>query len=380
MKLVPTQEQLDLQAMLRSVLTKECPTSLVRELKLDESDGFPASLWDALTTTGVLGLAFDESYGGSASGLFELGLCFAEAGRALCPTIVYSTLLFGVGVARLADERQRAQYLPALCSGQLKASIATWNPADAGDLRPTLTAIQAEGGWTLRGTVLFLANAAIADVVLVTATTTVFAEPARTLGFLIEPNSVGWHSDRLETMAGDKQSRVTLADVFVREESVLAGSAGHGLAAADLAWIASTALALQCMEMVGGTSAVLEQTVDYVKNREQFGRPIASFQAVQHLVADIHIALQGARLAAHQAIWWLARGEPATRAVAIAKMHCSETYKWATLTAHQLHGGMGYIRETDLHLWSERAKVTEIQGGTADVAAGWLQKEIGLVR
>jgi alkylation response protein AidB-like acyl-CoA dehydrogenase len=92
----------------------------------------------------------------------------------------------------------------------------------------------------------------------------------------------------------------------------------------------------------------------------------------------MRMAIDGARLTANQAAWWVGRGQLAPRAVAIAKMQASEAYKWATLTAHQLHGGMGYVRETDLHLWSERAKATEIQGGTADVAAGWLQRELGL--
>ena len=132
-------------------------------------------------------------------------------------------------------------------------------------------------------------------------------------------------------------------------------------------------------EMVGGGAAVLERTVEYVRAREQFGRAIGSFQAVQHIVADIHIALEAARLSADSAIWWLAEGEPAGRKVAIAKLHVSEAYKSATLNAHQVHGGMGYVRETDLHLWSERAKVSEIRGGTADVAARWLEEEVGLV-
>jgi alkylation response protein AidB-like acyl-CoA dehydrogenase len=112
--------------------------------------------------------------------------------------------------------------------------------------------------------------------------------------------------------------------------------------------------------------------------REQFGRPIAAFHAAQHLVADMRIALDAARLCAAQATWWVSRGRTATREVAIAKLHCSEAYKWATLNSHQLRGGMGYVRDTDLHLWSERAKLTEVLGGSADTARGWLQRELGL--
>ena len=199
------------------------------------------------------------------------------------------------------------------------------------------------------------------------------------LGFVVRPGGPGWSAERLRTIAGDKQSRVRLVDCRVDDDAVLAGPDGRGLDPADLGWVAEAAVALQCAEMVGGTAAVLDRTVEYVRTRHQFDRPIGSFQAVQHHVANMRIALDGARLAAYSALWWLGRGERATRRVAVAKMHCSEAYKWATLTCHQLQGGMGYVRETDLHLWSERAKVTELQGGTADVAARWLEREIGLV-
>jgi len=379
MKLVPTQDQQDLQTTLRRVLARQCPTTLVRDLQDAGSDGFVPALWAALADVGVFGLAFGEEYGGAGAGLYELGLFFTEAGRVLCPSVVYSTLRFGVAVSRLGSAAQRQRYLPALAAGDLRATIAAWNPGDAGDLRPTVRARPTAGGWTLNGTLEFAANTGRAGVVLLTAEATVFAEPTRTYAFFVDPAADGWHDEPLRTMSGDKQSRVVLQEVFVPTDSVIDGTQGGGVSAQDLRWVANTAVALQCMEMVGGTTAVLEQTVDYTKSREQFGRPIGSFQAAQHIVADIHIGLDGARLAAAQAVWWLGRGEVATRAVAIAKMQCSETYKWATLNAHQLHGGMGYVRETDLHLWSERAKATEIAGGTADVAARWLQKEIGLV-
>jgi alkylation response protein AidB-like acyl-CoA dehydrogenase len=112
----------------------------------------------------------------------------------------------------------------------------------------------------------------------------------------------------------------------------------------------------------------------YIKEGNQFGRPIAGFQAAQHHVANMRMAIDGARLAANQAIWWVGQGQVAERKVAIAKLKCGEAYKNATLTAHQSHGGMGYLRETNLHLWSERAKVTEFMGGAEDVQYAVLSK------
>ncbi|EHR50296.1 acyl-CoA dehydrogenase [Saccharomonospora marina XMU15] len=380
MRLVATDEHRDLRAMLRQLLDEHCPPSLARQLKQPGREDVPPALWSALADTGILGIAVDADYGGGGGGLYELGLVFSEAGRALCPTPVYDTLLFAVALGRLADTEQRRRYLSALTQGSLKATVAAWNPSDASDLMPTLTARPVAGGWSVSGTLPYVSNADCSDVVLTTARAVADGEPSRLIGLLLDPHHAGLQARPLTTMARDRQARVLLEESYVPDDEALTGVAGRGLTRADLSWVANVAVALQCMEMTGGARAVLERTVDYIAAREQFGRPIGAFQAAQHLVADMHIAVEAATLTAQRAVWWLGKGEPVARYVAIAAMHASEAYKQATLTAHQLHGGMGYVRETDLHLWSERAKVSEVRNGTADVAAGWLGKELGLGR
>jgi alkylation response protein AidB-like acyl-CoA dehydrogenase len=139
--------------------------------------------------------------------------------------------------------------------------------------------------------------------------------------------------------------------------------------------MANTAVALLSLDLVGVGEAALQRTVDYTTMRHQFGRPIASFQAAQHLVANMHIALAAARLAARSAVFWLGRGQQATRATAVARMQAASAAKLVTLDAHQLHGGMGFVVDTDLHLFSERARVLATLGGGADVAATWLEDE-----
>jgi len=372
MRLVASTEQLALQAMLRQLLAQNCSTALVRELKTADTYGAAGPLWKALHGAGVFGLAVDSCYGGESASLYELGLFFAEAGRVLCPTLIYSTLIFGVALQRWGTEQQRWRYLPRLTSGELRAGTALWNPSDAGDLRPTVTARRSDDGWTLSGELGYLQNAELSEAILLSART---EDPTRTIGVLVVPGQSGWSSQRRVGIASDPVSSVALRAVQVSDEAVIDSELND----TDLCWVANAATALQCMEMVGGTAAVIDQTVAYVKRREQFGRPIASFQAAQHHVANMRLALDGARLSAVQAVWRVSRGELATRSVAIAAMHCSEAYRWATLTCHQLQGGMGYVRDTDLHLWSERAKVTELLGGSADVAAGWLQRELGLI-
>src|SRR5690606_7206938 len=138
----------------------------------------------------------------------------------------------------------------------------------------------------------------------------------------------------IDSFGGDKQAHVQLHDHFVPDADVLDG-AGNGLDRGELAAAVDALVALQTMEMVGGAEAVVERTAAYVREREQFGRPIGSFQAAQHMIADMQIALDKARLAAWQAAWYAGRGDSARRYVAIAKMHCAEGYKWITLTGHQ---------------------------------------------
>lgn len=383
MRLVPSEEQSELRSVLRSVFTKQCPPELVREWKNAGTDGsgpaFPDGLWQALTELGVFGMTFGEEFDGSGATLDELGIVYSEAGRALCPSIVYSTLSFGIALDRLADQSLCERYLPRVAGGDLRATVALWDAADARDVQPKLKATRVNGGWALRGVLPFVENAELSELIFATATATVFAEPDRVLGVLVSPDTTGWNSTRQPTIAGEHQCRVELDGLFVSDNHVINGADDAGLALDELKWVADVVTALQCVEMAGGAAQVLERTVDYIRTRHQFGRPIGSFQAVQHIVADIHIAVEAARLSAVSAVWWLARGERAGRKVAIAKMHASEAYKWATLNAHQVHGGMGYVRETDLHLWSERAKISELRGGTADVAARWLEEEIGLV-
>ena len=139
--------------------------------------------------------------------------------------------------------------------------------------------------------------------------------------------------------------------------------------------MANAIVALDCLDLVGIGEAVVQRTVDYTTMREQFGRPIASFRRTAPAVADMHIALAAARLAAQSAVFWIGRGHTATRQTAVARMRAAEVKK-ITLDAHQLHGGMGYVVDTDLHLFSERARVLSTLGGGADIAAKWLEGEM----
>jgi alkylation response protein AidB-like acyl-CoA dehydrogenase len=379
MKLALTEDQRELQRTFRTLMEKECPPALVRDLQNPNSDGMPKKLWAALADTGLFGLAFPSGLGGEGGTLFELGLAYEEAGRVLCPPLVYSTAAFGLAMFHLGTREQVAEWIPRVARGEVRATMAAWQQSDASDVTPRVTATRRHGAWQLSGTLEFVPNADAADAILVTAKTADAGEPERVVGFVIANDQPGATTRRHRTFSRDIQCRVELNEVVVQDINRVVGLDRGGLAREDIQWVSNAVMALQCMEMVGGAQAVLERTVDYVKGRQQFNRPIASFQAAQHHVANMHIAIDGARLAAYQAVWWIGAGYTAPRELAIAKLTCNEAYKGVTLTAHQLHGGMGYLRETDLHLWSERAKVTELTGGPRDVQIKRLERALMLV-
>jgi alkylation response protein AidB-like acyl-CoA dehydrogenase len=373
MKLLPDQDQRDLASMLSALFAAECPVGLVRELRDAEPRSMPARLWKSLADAGVFGLLVPPEYGGAGGALPDVGIFCVEAGRGLCPTIVHGTLQAALAIQLLGGPDQQAAWLPRLSDGSISAATCLWDARNAAATAPTLRArSEGWGGWRLSGAVDFVTDADLADHLVVSAATTgetvtAFVVPLASPNLWIEP---------LRLMGGHRAFRIGFDDVEVPDpNAALAGADGAGLAEADLRRVANAAVAMLSLDLVGVGESVLRRTVDYTMARKQFGRPIASFQAAQHLVANMHIALAAARLAAHSAVFWIGKGHTATRQTAIARMHAATAAKLITLDAHQLHGGMGYVVETDLHLFSERARVLSTLGGGADVAATWLEDE-----
>jgi alkylation response protein AidB-like acyl-CoA dehydrogenase len=293
----------------------------------------PDAQWKALADAGVLGLAVD-------GGLADVGIFCVEAGRALCPRVVQSTMYAALAIDWLGVG---ADWLPRLTSGDARGTYALFDPRDA------------SVGLTVTGAADFVPDADVADVIIASTSSGVMAVDTST-GVSVEP---------VPMMGGYPAFSVRFDDT----------AAGIDVDPARLRRLANAVVALDCLDLVGVGEAVVQRTVEYTKMREQFGRPIASFQAAQHLVADMHIALAAARLAAQSAVFWIGKGRTATRETAVARMRAAEVKK-ITLDAHQLHGGMGYVVDTGLYKFSERARILSTFGGGADIAANWLESEL----
>jgi alkylation response protein AidB-like acyl-CoA dehydrogenase len=365
MKAIPTAEQREFAAMLRALLSAECPPSLVRALDESGADRTTPALWKALADAGVFGLAIAQEYGGSGGSLDDLAVFYTEAGRALCPTTVHSTVQAALAIDQLGPAEIKAVWLPSLARGNVRGTTALWGARDAAHVSGVLSAdADSAARWRLNGIADYVADADLADLIVVSATAR-----ERTLVFVVDARANGVSAEPLHMAGGYRAFTVRFDDVVVAGDALVGD-----IARPTLRRVANTAVALGSLDLVGIGQAVLDRTVDYTKLRHQFGRPIASFQAAQHLVANMHIALAAARLAAHSAVFWIARGHTATREAAIARMHAATAARLITMDAHQLHGGMGYVTETDLHLWSERARLVSTLGGGADVAAAWLEE------
>jgi alkylation response protein AidB-like acyl-CoA dehydrogenase len=371
MKAIPTAEQRDFAASMRALLAAECPVALVRGLAEPGGDRGTPALWKALTDAGVFGLAIAEEYGGAGGSIEDLAVFYTESGRGLCPTAVHGTIAAALAIDQLGSPDIKTALLPPLTAGSARGTTALYNARDAADVSAVLQADSDSTGWRLNGIADYVADADVADLIVVSA-----SAGERTLVFAVDAHASGVSMASLAMAGGHRAFAVRFDDVRIGAEALL----DNDCTRVALRRLANAAVALGSLDLVGVGQSVLDRTVEYTKLRHQFGRPIASFQAAQHLIANMHIALAAARLAAHSAVFWISRGQTAIRETAIARMHAATAARLVTLDAHQLHGGIGYVTETDLHLWTERARLGSTLGGGADVAAGWLEETLEEIR
>lgn len=356
----------------RRLLEKEWSGALAREVATPGGSGHSPRLHKLLADAGWLEMATTAPATEGCGTLFDLGIAYREAGRALVPTTLYSCVFAGLLLRRCPNSRP-ADLARRLGLGTSLAAVAyleSADPAPEPELGYDTVAAEQDGQWILNGAKEYVLNAATADELLVVAAVgdklgassgepvPGNEEPAVGL-FLVHPHLNGVDQTPHRTFGHDSQSRITFTEVELDPDALLMGPCPPGEWARFFGPALDEATALLCMEMLGGTERVLEDTCAYVSQRIAFGRPVGTFQAVQHMLADVRINVGAARVASLNAVWAATAKGDARREVSVAKSWLSRAYKSATLVAHQLYGGAGYIREADLHLWSQRAKATE---------------------
>ena len=361
----------EVQQMLRSsaqeFLSRECPLTLVREME-EDARGYTDDLWRQIAAVGWTGLVFPEQYGGTGGDFLDLAVLLEEMGRALVPGPYFSTVVLGgLTVLDAGSDAQKGDILPRICSGEMTMTLALTEPSVTYEPWGIETAAQKEGGdYLISGTKLFVSDAHVADVLLVVARTTASGDgdPAQGLTiFQVPSGAQGLSINRLNTIASDRQFEVVLDGVRVPAASVLGPVDGGWPVIQRTLHRAVTG---RCAEMLGGAEAVLEMTVEYAKQRTQFGRPIGSFQAVQHHCANMATDVEGSRNIVYQAAWKVSQGGDAGREAHMAKAWMNGAYQRVCQLAHQCHGAIGFTKEHDLQLYTRRAKVQELTYGDAN--------------
>ncbi len=377
MDILPSEEEQLLKNAAREFLEAEVSTALVREMELDEN-GYPPALWRQMADLGWLGLAISEEYGGQDLPLTYLGLVMEELGRVLAPVPLHSTMVAALTVAEAGTEEQKRELLPGVCSGDM---VMTWAVIERDPrLIPSAIADQAQpdgDGWILNGSKMFVDNFNVARRCLVAARTAPASDDNEGISlFLIDPNGAGVSQTPLVTIAKDKQSRVTFDSVKVTD-AALVGELHHGWPIVER--MLERATALLCCQMIGATRKDAEMAIDYAKNRVAFGRPIGSFQSIQHMCADMLLFTDGAQLLTYEALWKMDRGLPAGVEVSQAKAFANEKCEAVVRQSQVIHGGIGFMMEFDLHLWLRRVSAYTMRLGTtfdhrAKIASALLDK------
>jgi alkylation response protein AidB-like acyl-CoA dehydrogenase len=359
-------EQELLRATARKFFENECTSAFVRRMA-DTPEGVTGEFWAKLAEQGWLGLIFPEAHGGVGLGFVDLVVLMEEMGRVVMPGPFFSTVLLGgLAILEAGNEAQKTAWLPRIAAGQAKVALALTEPNGRWDARGiTLGATEAGGAFSLNGTKLFVLDAHIADAIVVAARTTASANPADGVSlFLVERGARGLDVALLPTMDQTRKlCEVTLRGVTVGRDALL-GPPGRGWPA--LARVVERATVGLCAEMCGGAQRVLDMTTEYAKIRVAFGRPIGSYQGVKHKAADMLVEVENAKSLTYYAAWAVDEGVPeAALAASMAKAYVSDAYRRVAGAGIQLHGGIGFTWEHDLHFYFKRAKSSEVTFGDA---------------
>ena len=380
----------------RDFFARESPPAKVKQLEKTPSRHDP-DLWRKMASLGWLSLPFPEKYGGANGSFLDVVALLEELGRAaIVSPFLSSVVLSGVLLLKAGTDAQKERLLPAIATGSSIVAVAlceqdasyeaqdvqlTAAPAPLSlegrepalsPLSPGGRGIKGEGdmnperpqhGWKLTGAKLFVLDGMAADHFIVAARTKPGKGPAGISLFLVDATSPGITRAPLASFGGEAQAEVRFDNVVVPDDALL-GPLHKGWPLVR-AYLRCGALAM-CAQMVGGAQQALDMTVAYAKQRIQFGRPIGSFQAIQHKCADMATDVDTARYLTYYAAWKQDAKQQNALEISQAKAWLSDAYRRVAREAHQVHAGIAYVDDHDLQLYFRRAKSSEVLFGDAD--------------
>jgi len=362
-----SEEQEMLRTMARDFLENECPKTFVRQMMEDEV-GYTRDLWKKMADVGWLGLTFPEEYGGAGMNFRDLTILCEETGRALLPgPFIPTILLVGTPILEAGTDEQKQEFLPRIASGDLICTLAVLE--EDGDFWPEgvqLKATERGNDYIISGTKLFVPDAKGVDYMLVAARTGRSSDPEYGITlFMVDTTEWGVFVSPLNTMDETRKLYEVVFNRVAVPSANIIGKVNEGWPILKEAALKATAAL--CAEMVGGGEWVLETTVTYAKDRVAFGVPIGSFQSIKHKCADMFSGLEYARSLMEWAAEALKDGaRSAPRAVSMAKSYCGDVYKYVCGEGVQIHGGIGFTWDHDMHLYFKRSRADDTLFGDAN--------------
>ncbi len=363
MNVLPNEEELMVKNAAREFLEAECPPSLARAVEQDER-GYSVELWEKMASLGWFGISLPETYGGGGLPVAYLGLILEECGRAIAPVPFHSTSTSALAVARNGTDEQKQSILPRVARGEL---IMTWAVQEQ-DPRLRPDAVQCRGevdgdALVINGIKHFVDNFSAAELMVTAVRTGSSTDDGAGITLVIVPtNAAGITETRLTTLAKDSQSKLAFDGVRVPLTNVIGEVNGGWPATSEML---DTGTALLCTQIIGAARKDAEMAIDYAKNRVAFGRPIAGFQSIQHLCADMIVWCDGAQLLTYEALWKMDSGLPYGVEVSQAKAFTNDKCQATVRSSQQIHGGIGFMMEFDLHLWYRRVTAWTMRLGTS---------------
>ena len=359
-----TEEQELLRNFARDFLTANCTEKLVREMEEDER-GYTDDLWNGMAQQGWMGLITSEELGGTGMSFLDLCVLLEEFGRALVPGPFLNSVITAAFVEAIGTDDQKREICTKAASGEMILTFALTEPSARFDSSGVEATAAPDGdGYVLNGTKLFIPDAHVSDLILVAARAPGSQGDEGVSLFLVPRDAAGLETSVLKTIAADKQCEVKLDNVRVGADAVL-GEAGTAWPMIEEAKKYYTVA--YCAYLVGLAQRDFEISVDYAKERIQFGRPIGSFQAIQHKAADMVTDVDGSRFIMYRAAWAVTEQEAdAALQVSMAKAWCSDATRRVVAHGQQIHGGIGFTKEYVIQLFFRRQKMAELMWGDAD--------------
>ena len=372
-------DQLALRNLVEKTLKSECPTEEVRKL-METDDGYSENHWATMAGQGWMAVVVPEEYGGLGLGVIDLFVIMEEMGASLCPSPFFATVVLGVqAILKGGSKEQKQEYLSKISAGEIKLTLAVQeDDTTNGDFYLKASAKKDGGNYVLNGNKLFVPYAHAADAVICAVRTG--GRPADEGGlslFIVDPRTAGVQCSILKTMdLTVRQGEVVLDNVVV-PESALLGPLEQG--SEILRGVIDYALVAMCAEMLGGMRKSFDLALEYAQIREQFGRPIGSFQVIKHYLADMLVMKENAKSIAYSAACAINDdAEDKSLVCSMAKAYCGDAFTYIVNKAVQIFGGIGFSWEHDIHLYLKRAKNLSLSFGDGDYHRGRVADLSGL--